>query len=85
MFYTYVLKSLKDSQLYIGYTADLRKRFQQHNLGLSKSTKSRGPLKIIYYEAYASNADARHRERSLKLRGRARAQLLMRIKSSIAC
>ena len=84
MFYTYLLKSLKDDELYIGYTNNLKRRFQEHNLGKSKSTKSRKPFKLIYYEAYLSKDDAQKRERNLKLRARASKQLLDRIKESLA-
>ena len=34
MFYTYILKSKKDNDLYIGSTNDLRRRFAEHNLKL---------------------------------------------------
>ena len=51
MFYTYVLLSLKDGRLYTGSTKDLRKRFNEHNRNKVPSTKSRGPFKLIYYEA----------------------------------
>jgi putative endonuclease len=83
MFYTYFLKSTKDSKLYIGSTKDLKKRIQDHNSGLVYSTKNRKPFKLIYYEAYASEKDARHREKNLKLRARALRQLLKRINNSI--
>jgi putative endonuclease len=55
----YILKSLKDNKLYIGSTSDLRKRFKEHNLGLAISTKFRRPFKLVYYEAYLSEQDAR--------------------------
>ena len=83
MFYTYVLKSKKDNKLYIGSTNDLKRRFNQHNSGEVKSTKHRTPFKIIYYEAYSAEKDARHREHNLKLRSKALAQLLKRISNSI--
>lgn len=83
MFYTYVLKSEKDNNLYIGSTTDLKRRFSQHNSGEVKSTKSRRPFRLIYYEAYAAEEDARHREQNLKLGSRALAQLLKRIKKSM--
>lgn len=51
MFYTYVLKSKVDDKLYIGHTDNLKRRFTQHNKGLEKSTKSRIPFDLIYYEA----------------------------------
>lgn len=50
-FYIYVLESLKDKNRYIGYTNNLRKRLEEHNLGKSFATASRIPLKLIYYEA----------------------------------
>ncbi len=83
MFYTYILKSKKDGELYIGSTKDLRKRFKEHNSGMVFSTKLRRPFGIVYYEAYKSEKDARKRERNLKLRSRALAQLKKRIENSI--
>ncbi len=47
-------------------TNDLRKRFSEHNTGKSSYTKSRGPYKIIYYEASIDQEDARSRELYLK-------------------
>ena len=83
MFYVYVLKSKKDFQLYTGSTNDLKKRFKEHNDGKVFSTKSRRPFEIIYYEAYKSEHDARKREKNLKLRSRAFAQLKKRIEGSL--
>ena len=51
IYYTYVLKSSKDNKLYIGHTNNLKKRLVEHNKGVVDSTKSRRPLKLIYYEA----------------------------------
>ncbi|MFZ2521883.1 MAG: GIY-YIG nuclease family protein [Minisyncoccia bacterium] len=51
MFYVYILKSEKDNNLYTGYTNDLKRRLIEHNSGKSKSTKSRKPFELIYYEA----------------------------------
>ena len=79
MYYVYVLKSRKDHNLYIGSTKDLKKRFLMHNLGKVFSTRNRIPFDIIYYEAYKSENDARHREKNLKLRSRAFTQLKKRI------
>lgn len=66
MFYTYILRSEKDSKLYVGSTDDLKVRFEEHNKGENKSTKYRRPFKLIYYEACLSKRDARHREMYLK-------------------
>lgn len=83
MFCVYVLKSSKDLKLYIGSTSDLKRRVEEHNKGLVGSTKARRPLKLVYYEAYSSEEDARNREKQLKLRGQARRHLVNRIKNSI--
>lgn len=66
MFYTYIIKSMKNNYLYTGSTNDLRKRFKQHNEGKSFYTKNNGPYDLIYYEASLSEQDARSREKYLK-------------------
>lgn len=66
MFYTYVLLSEKDGKRYVGYTEDLKLRFEQHCKGQVESTKHRRPLRLIYYEACLDKEDAKKRERHLK-------------------
>jgi putative endonuclease len=66
MHYVYMLRSESDHGFYIGYSANLRKRFEQHLKGDSRATSYRGPWKLIYYEAYLEQADALGRERYLK-------------------
>jgi putative endonuclease len=66
MYYTYVLRSDKDSGFYIGFTKDLKLRFEQHTRGQVNSTKDRRPLMLIYYEACLSQEDATKREKYLK-------------------
>ena len=66
MYYVYVLQSEIDRGIYIGYTADLVSRLRVHNAGKSKSTSSRYPLRLIYYEADVLEEDALGRERFLK-------------------
>ncbi|HDH07460.1 MAG TPA: GIY-YIG nuclease family protein [Candidatus Moranbacteria bacterium] len=83
MFYLYILKSKKDSKMYIGSTNNLRKRLEMHNSGKIYSTKLRKPFNLVYYESYKSEKDARKREHNLKLRSRAFAQLMKRIQESL--
>ncbi|MDP3882816.1 MAG: GIY-YIG nuclease family protein [Candidatus Staskawiczbacteria bacterium] len=66
MYYTYVLKSQKDGKFYIGYSADLKKRFKEHTDGEVKSTKHRRPLDLIFYEAFKDRRDAQRREKYFK-------------------
>lgn len=84
MFYVYILRSKKDKNLYVGFTNDLRRRLQEHNSGLNRSTKHRRPFGLIYYEAYKSENDAKKREENLKLFGRALGGLKRRISSSLS-
>lgn len=83
MFYVYVLKSLKDSNFYIGCTNDLRRRFREHNMGVSKSTRDRVPFELVYYEAYKSLNDARRREARLKGFKNAYKELIKRLEDSL--
>ena len=66
MYYTYVLQRDKDDKLYVGFTKDLKQRFELHNKGRVNSTKDRRPLKLIYYEACTDREDATNREKHLK-------------------
>jgi len=65
-YYTYILKSAKNSNLYIGYTNNLVKRIKEHNQGLNTSTKPYLPWKLIYYEACLNSEDAMRRESYFK-------------------
>ena len=65
-FYTYVLQSMKDLNLYVGYTNNLIKRIEDHNKGKVPSTKNRMPLKLIYWEGCLNQQDATGREKYLK-------------------
>ena len=66
MEYVYVLRSVSDHGLYIGYSANLRRRFQQRIKGDSVAISYRDPWKPIYYEAYPDQHDALCREKYLK-------------------
>lgn len=66
MHYVYVLYSDSDRGLYIGYSADLRRRLKEHAAGMARSTSFRRPWRLAYYEAYCEVDDALGRERFLK-------------------
>lgn len=65
-YYIYVLRSKIDNNFYVGYTENLKSRFEQHSKGSVISTKNRGQLELIYSEACLSKRDATHREKYLK-------------------
>ena len=83
MNFVYILLSLRDKNIYTGYTKSLDKRIKEHKLGKVKSTASRRPLKLIYYEAYVSKRDAQSREKYLKGGGKAKLDLKRQINNSI--
>src|SRR5262245_24361540 len=64
--YVYVLESISEQTLYIGYTTDLLRRLKEHNEGKNQSTKHSRPWKVIFYEAYRDQSDAERREKYLK-------------------
>lgn len=66
MWYVYILQSMKDDQLYVGLTNDLKKRLQLHNQGKVFATKLRFPFEVIFYEAHHNKYDAVAREQFLK-------------------
>ena len=83
MYYTYILRSLKDKKLYVGFTEDIQKRFNEHNSGLVKSTKDRIPFELIYYEACLNKLDAIKREKYFKT-GFGRRFIKERVKNNFA-
>jgi len=83
MFYVYVLKSDKDKKLYIGYSSDLKSRLLEHQRGRVRSTKARLPIKLIYYESFLSETDARKREIKLKNQGGSMRHLKDRLNNSL--
>jgi putative endonuclease len=67
MWYVYILESLKNRRLYIGYTNDLKRRFEEHNQGRGGVyTKKNGGWRLIFYEAYLEKKDATKAEKFFK-------------------
>ena len=67
MYWVYVLENSRKWH-YIGYSADLAKRIRRHNHNSVRSTKNKGPFKIVYQERFATKTEARKRENELKRR-----------------
>ena len=61
MNYTYIVRC-KDGSLYTGWTNDIEKRIKAHNEGKgAKYTKSRRPVKLVYYEEFQTKEEAMKR------------------------
>ena len=77
MNYTYILKC-KDNSLYTGWTNNLDKRIAAHQAGKGgKYTKSRLPVKLVYFESFETKNQAMHREREIKALSRAEKLVLI--------
>ena len=65
-YYVYILHNSSKNFIYVGYSEDVRSRFQKHNKGDVASTKLFIPLEIVHFEAYRNMKDAKRREKYLK-------------------
>ena len=63
--FVYILL-FSNGQFYVGFTTDLKRRLVEHARGKVESTAKRRPLRLIHYEWYALESDARRREHYLK-------------------
>src|SRR5207248_10889894 len=76
MYYVYLLQSPKADDIYIGFTPDLRRRMREHR-------NEHRAWRLVYYEAYSSERDARLRERRLKRHGPGKAEVKKRLRDSL--
>ncbi|HDI45997.1 MAG TPA: nuclease [Candidatus Omnitrophica bacterium] len=58
MYYVYILKSISRNRYYIGYTANLHKRIEEHNIGCSRWTRNKGEWVLVYYEEFSDKGMA---------------------------
>ena len=66
MNYTYILECA-DKTLYTGWTNDIDRRLKAHNEGkASKYTRTRLPVKLVYFESFEVENDARKKEVAIK-------------------
>ena len=66
MWYVYILRSTADDKLYVGSTADLKRRLREHNDGECTSTRHRRPFALEAYVAVQQESTARSLEKYLK-------------------
>ena len=67
MYSIYVLKSLKNSKRYIGFTSKYpRVRLSEHNCGCNKWARENKPFILIYQEEFKTKTEAIKREKFLK-------------------
>lgn len=66
-YFVYILEC-NDGSLYTGLTTDVTKRLDEHNTKIcgAKYTKSRRPVKLLYYEPSSDRSSASKREYEIK-------------------
>lgn len=66
MCYVYILKCADDT-LYTGWTVNLSKRIKAHSSGKgAKYTRSRLPVRLVFFEEFTDKISAQRREYELK-------------------
>ena len=70
MIYRVYVVQNPSGKFYIGLSDDVERRTTDHNTGVSKWTKDRGPWSLIWTSAAMSLSDARKLENKLKRQGR---------------
>ncbi len=62
----YILRSERNSRYYTGFSADPRRRLQEHNGGKVRATRYARPWTLVYTEQFEDETSARRREYKLK-------------------
>ncbi len=65
-YYTYIIESVVSQRWYIGHTYDIARRLSEHSSGQNKSTRGKGPWKLIFLRRFDNNSDANRFELKLK-------------------
>lgn len=83
--YIYILQCA-DGTLYTGWTTDLESRVKAHNSGSgAKYTRGRGPVRLLYSEAFDTKGEALKREKQIQKLTRARKLKLAGLGEEITC
>lgn len=84
--YTYIVQC-SDGTYYTGWTNSLEKRMRVHNSGRgAKYTRSRRPVKLVYYEVFDDRTEAMRREAAIKKMDRSQKEKLVeRMRLPICC
>jgi len=66
--FVYITKGT-DNSLYTGITTDIERRVKEHNtsnLKGAKSLRGKRPVKLVYYETFKTQSEARKKESNIK-------------------
>jgi len=76
--FVYMLRCA-DNSLYTGITTDITRRLEEHNAkkSISRYTRARQPVELVYHETVESRSEAGKREVQLKKLKKADKELLI--------
>lgn len=79
VYFIYLLRC-SDNSLYCGQTNDLKRRVEEHNRNRSKSkyTRTRKPVRLVYFEKYKTVNEALKREFEIKKMTKAKKEMLIK-------
>lgn len=79
MYYLYILRC-SDNSLYCGQTNNLQRRIKEHNKDDSKSkyTRTRRPVKLVYFEKYKTVNEVLKREFEIKKMTKTKKEILIK-------
>jgi putative endonuclease len=65
-FVVYIIYSETFQVYYKGFSLDVLKRLEEHNLGKSEYTRNKGPWKLVFYRTFSTKTEALKYEKLLK-------------------
>ncbi len=65
-YYVYILYSRECNTYYKGFTNDVERRLFEHNNGLSRFTKGKGPWELVFIKEFSKKKEALVFERKVK-------------------
>lgn len=67
LYFVYMVQAM-DKSIYTGYTIDVKKRVETHNVGKygSKSLRGKLPVKLVHFEEFKTKSEALKREAEIK-------------------
>jgi putative endonuclease len=64
--FVYILKSIKTGRYYIGCSWNVQERLVRHNNGYVPATEKFRPYKLVFFQKFANESEARQVEARLK-------------------
>jgi putative endonuclease len=81
MFYLYILQSETSGDLFFDIAEDINRAVEDHLIGLISTTKDHLPLRLVYYETFQTEEQAKARYEELTYSEEAGKALMEKLKA----